>query len=114
MAYDYDAVGSARKMLQTSGNLTGQAEDAVTIWEYDDRYRLVSETISPDSSPVSTRTLYGWDSADNRTLKAVYATDGTSTSLTSQVMYNTANALNQMTGWADGTTQVTYQPKKCS
>jgi len=42
MAYEYDAVGSARQMVQDSENLSG-ATNAVTTWQYDARYRLTSE-----------------------------------------------------------------------
>ena len=44
MIYQYDAVGSARRMYQGSSGLSGQAKTGFTFWEYDDRYRLTNET----------------------------------------------------------------------
>ena len=70
MDYAYDAVGSALEMIQSSHNLDGKAKDAVTSWQYDDRYRLMSETVvavGGGGDPAATNTTaYGWDSADNR------------------------------------------------
>jgi YD repeat-containing protein len=98
MQYQYDAVGSAREMNQTSSGLSGQATDATTYWQYDARYRLLNETQVMDvlSGPVTNIYVYGWDAADNRTNKLTYI-DG---ALTENITY-TNNALNQMEGWHD-------------
>ncbi|WP_168433644.1 RHS repeat-associated core domain-containing protein [Pontiella sulfatireligans] len=93
MAYEYDLVGSALKMAQTSANLLG-TQDAVTTWEYDDRCRLTAETVALDSDPASTRTEYTWDNADNRRSMTKYVGG----SLASTTTY-TNNALNQLTGY---------------
>ena len=97
MAYTYDLVGSALQMVQTSSNLTGKAQDAVTTWEYDDRYRLTAETVD-DASSFVRRTEYEWDSADNRLFKDSFGITGTTTSSVSSIVY-TNNALNQMVGY---------------
>jgi RHS repeat-associated protein len=105
MTYEYDAVGSALKMTQSSNpELTGP-QDAVTTWLYDDRYRLTNETVIVDgaSSFVTNSTAYAWDDADNR-LSMTKTVDGASSSVTTY----TNNALNQMTGWGNGVTNVTY------
>lgn len=92
MAYEYDLVGSALKMTQESGNLTG-TKDATTTWTYDDRYRLKTEAVDVVGGTNSV-TSYAWDNADNRLSKTNYvngAWDSTTT--------YTNNALNQMTGY---------------
>jgi hypothetical protein len=105
MAYEYDAVGSAREMVQDSWNLVGQTTNATTYWEYDDRYRLTSETVTVDdaSSCVNRRTDYPWDHADNRLSMTKYVDGETPT-----VTLYTNNALNQITGWSGGSTNVVY------
>ena len=103
LGYIYDAVGSARMMNQQSWNLAGKASDATTYWQYDGRYRLTNETIAVVGGTTSSSS-YAWDNADNRREKRTYVGGA----LTATTVY-TNNALNQMTGWGDGTTSVEYQ-----
>jgi YD repeat-containing protein len=100
MDYLYDAVGSARQMVQNSWNLTGKAQDAVTTWSYDNRYRLTNETVitvGGVGGPATNSTSYSWDSADNRLSKTVYGSDMSEPSVTTY----TNNALNQLLGYVE-------------
>ena len=108
MAYEYDLVGSALQMEQTSSNLVGQAQNATTTWGYDDRYRLTNETVAIVGGTTSVSS-YTWDAADNR-LSMIKSVDGI---LASTTVY-TNNALNQITGYVAeapdlATTNVVYQ-----
>jgi RHS repeat-associated protein len=105
MTYEYDAVGSARQMIQNSWNLSGQATNTTTSWEYDDRYRLTNETVevTDSSSTVNTSTAYTWDSADNRLSKIVSVAGGSPVTTT-----YVNNNLNQMTKWTRGSTRGYY------
>ncbi len=100
MDYQYDAVGSARRMDQTSSSgLDGKAADATTYWQYDARYRLTNEIINVVGG-TNYVTSYEWDTADNRQSKiALEIYNGTSTTVES-ISY-TNNTLNQITGWHD-------------
>lgn len=107
MAYEYDLVGSALKMVQTSSNLDGKAQGAVTTWAYDDRYRLTNETVcTAGISPATNATSYTWDDADNR-LPMTKIVDDASIFVVTTTTY-TNNALNQMVGWDDGSSSAAY------
>ena len=109
MEYEYDLVGSALKMEQNSWNLDGQAQDAVTLWSYDDRYRLTNETVVTwgglSSLPTTNATSYTWDAADNRLSKTI-AISTNSTFLTASTILYSNNALNQITGYEERTAGV--------
>ncbi len=104
MDYTYDAVGSARRMDQGSYGLDGKAQDALTEWTYDDRYRLTNETVVTmnGSTNITNSTVYAWDAADNRLYMKKYAsgynkkTSNTTVRRIEEIDYQ-VNDLNQVT-----------------
>jgi len=103
MAYAYDPVGSLREMTDTVIGLDDVPQTATWNWTYDDRYRLLSESVDDASSFVA-RTEYDWDDAGNRLTKREYS----GAVLDRTITYSTPNNLNQMLGWDDGTTNAVY------
>jgi RHS repeat-associated protein len=96
IAYEYDAVGSLRRLEHTrSTSLAGKAPAAVYTWNYDARYRLTNEDLDITGG-TNYVTSYTWDDADNRRSKKAYEKGA----LKSDITY-TNNALNQLTGWHD-------------
>ncbi len=99
LIYDYDAVGSARKMYQAAYGVGEETAHNTVEWEYDARYRLTNETITVTGSldPSTQTTAYSWDGADNRKTKKVELSHYPY--VTKDISY-TYNALNQLEGYS--------------